>query len=392
MTTRARKQIILAAYVGGVNEHTLWEHPDAGSQIDFSTFRHVAQTAERGRFDYFFLAEGLALRARAGRIFDHDIAGRPDTLAVLASLAAVTDHLGLVGTLNATFNEPYELARQIASLDHLSGGRAGWNVVTSFDAFTGANFRRGGFLPHSERYVRAEETVAAVRRLWDSWAEEAIVADKAEGVFLADADAGAFAQSTTQFDIAGRFTVPRSPQGRPVIVQAGVSPQGRDFAAATADAIFSPYSSLPEGKAFSADIRERAARGEDVTSLQVEVYSTLGLKAQPPQTELSVNPKPTFSPSVDQDINALKAGEVTKVEVEPSGFNIYKVRSRNTIPLELARAQIVREISQKHIDDALKAATSSVHSDLNEQYFSLQHAAPPQRIVPPGSTRPAPPK
>ena len=260
MTTRARKQIILAAYVGGVNEHTLWEHPDAGSQIDFSTFRHVAQTAERGRFDYFFLAEGLALRARAGRIFDHDIAGRPDTLAVLASLAAVTDHLGLVGTLNATFNEPYELARQIASLDHLSGGRAGWNVVTSFDAFTGANFRRGGFLPHSERYVRAEETVAAVRRLWDSWAEEAIVADKAEGVFLADADAGAFAQSTTQFDIAGRFTVPRSPQGRPVIVQAGVSPQGRDFAAATADAIFSPYSSLPDGKAFSADIRERAAR------------------------------------------------------------------------------------------------------------------------------------
>ena len=147
-----------------------------------------------------------------------------------------------------------------------------------------------------------------------------------------------------------------------------------------------------KAKQLASDIRERAARGEDVTSLQVEVYSTLGLKAQPPQTELSVNPKPTFSPSVDQDINALKAGEVTKVEVEPSGFNIYKVRSRNTIPLELARAQIVREISQKHIDDALKAATSSVHSDLNEQYFSLQHAAPPQRIVPPGSTRPAPPK
>lgn len=255
-----KKQIILAAYVGGVNEHTLWEHPDAGSQIDFSTFRHVAQTAERGRFDYFFLAEGLALRARAGRIFDHDIAGRPDTLPVLAALAAVTEHIGLVGTLNATFNEPYELARQIASLDHLSGGRAGWNVVTSFDAFTGANFRRGGFLPHSERYVRAEETVAAIRRLWDSWADDAIVADKASGEFLADASAGAFAQNSTQFDIAGRFTVPRSPQGRPVIVQAGVSPQGRDFAASTADAIFSPYASLAEGKAFYADIKERAAR------------------------------------------------------------------------------------------------------------------------------------
>ncbi|KAA9111442.1 NtaA/DmoA family FMN-dependent monooxygenase [Microbacterium rhizomatis] len=260
MPSTPRKQIILAAYVGGVNEHTLWEDPDAGSQIAFSTFRHVAQTAERGRFDYFFLAEGLALRARAGEVFDHDIAGRPDTLPVLAAIAAVTEHIGLVGTLNATFNEPYELARQIASLDHLSGGRAGWNVVTSFDAFTGANFRRGGFLPHADRYVRAEETVATVRELWDSWADDAIVADKASGVFLRESDAGAFAHHGSQFDIEGRFTVPRSPQGRPVIVQAGVSPQGRDFAASTADAIFSPYSTLAEGKAFSADIRERATR------------------------------------------------------------------------------------------------------------------------------------
>ncbi len=260
MTSTPRKQIILAAYVGGVNEHTAWEHPDAGSQIAFSTFRHVAQTAERGRFDYFFLAEGLALRARDGRIFDHDIAGRPDTLPVLAALAAVTEHIGLVGTLNATFNEPYELARQIASLDHLSGGRAGWNVVTSFDAFTGANFRRGGFLPHADRYVRAEETVATIRELWDAWAADAIVADKASGRFLRDADAGAFAHHGSQFDIEGRFTVPRSPQGRPVIVQAGVSPQGRDFAASTADAIFSPYSTLAEGQAFYADIKERAAR------------------------------------------------------------------------------------------------------------------------------------
>ena len=152
MTTKSRKQIILAAYVGGVNEQTLWEHPEAGSQIDFETFRHVAQTAERGRFDYFFLAEGLALRERAGKVFEQDVAGRPDTLPVLAALAAVTEHIGLVGTINATFNEPYELARQLLSLDHLSGGRAGWNVVTSWDAFTGQNFRRGGFLTREERY------------------------------------------------------------------------------------------------------------------------------------------------------------------------------------------------------------------------------------------------
>jgi hypothetical protein len=151
-----------------------------------------------------------------------------------------------------------------------------------------------------------------------------------------------------------------------------------------------------KARQLAGEIRERAARGEDITSLQVEVYKTLGLKTQPPQTELSVSPKPTFPANVEQEINALKAGEVTKVQFEPSGFNIYKVRTRNTVPLEQAKSQIVREISQKNIDDALKAATSGVSSDLNEQYFNLRHASPPPRIppraLPPGGTKPAPPK
>ncbi|HEV7522029.1 MAG TPA: peptidylprolyl isomerase, partial [Candidatus Angelobacter sp.] len=151
-----------------------------------------------------------------------------------------------------------------------------------------------------------------------------------------------------------------------------------------------------KARQLAAEIRERAAKGEDVSSLQVEVYKTLGLKAQPPQTELSTSPKPTFPANLEKEINALKAGEVTKVEFEPSGFNIYKVRSRNTVPIEQAKAQIVREISQKNIDDALKAATSSVHSDLNEQYFTLRNASPPPRIparmLPPGAIKPAPPK
>jgi FMN-dependent oxidoreductase (nitrilotriacetate monooxygenase family) len=191
-------------------------------------------------------------------VFEHDVAGRPDTLPVLAALAAVTEHIGLVGTINSTFNEPYELARQLSSLDHLSGGRAGWNVVTSWDAFTGANFRRGGFLSREDRYSRAEEFVTTVRELWDSWSEDAIIADKKTGEFLADASAGAFSHLGAQFDIEGRFTVPRSPQGRPVIVQAGISPQGRDFAAANSDLIFSPYSKLPEATDFYRDIKSRA--------------------------------------------------------------------------------------------------------------------------------------
>ncbi|MBW8765777.1 MAG: LLM class flavin-dependent oxidoreductase, partial [Geodermatophilales bacterium] len=140
------KQIHLAAHFPGVNNTTVWSDPAAGSHIEFSSFVRFAQAAERGKFDFLFLAEGLRLREQNGQIYDLDVVGRPDTFTVLAALAAVTDRLGLTGTINSTFNEPYEVARQFATLDHLSGGRAAWNVVTSWDAFTGENFRRGGFL------------------------------------------------------------------------------------------------------------------------------------------------------------------------------------------------------------------------------------------------------
>ena len=270
MSSQQRKQVILGAYLGGVNHHTAWWDPQAGSQIEFGSFEHTARTAERGKFDFFFLAEGLALRERAGQIFDQDIIGRPDTFTILASLAAVTEHLGLAGTINSTFNEPYELARQFATLDQLSGGRAAWNVVTSSDAFTGQNFRRGGYLDRAQRYERAEETVALVREIWDSWHSDDIVADKDSGRFLARPEAGEFAFHGSQFDVSGRFTVPRSPQGRPVILQAGVSPQGRDFAAGNADAIFSPYGSLPEASDFYRDIKARAvAAGRDPGDIKI---------------------------------------------------------------------------------------------------------------------------
>ena len=162
------KQIHLAAHFPGVNNTTVWSDPAAGSHIDFCSFAHFARTAERAKFDFLFLAEGLRLREQGGQIYDLDVVGRPDTFTVLAALAAVTERLGLAGTINSTFNEPYEVARQFASLDHLSGGRAAWNVVTSWDAFTGENFRRGGFLPQDERYSRAKEFLATASELFDS--------------------------------------------------------------------------------------------------------------------------------------------------------------------------------------------------------------------------------
>ncbi|MCQ8828214.1 NtaA/DmoA family FMN-dependent monooxygenase [Streptomyces malaysiensis] len=254
------KQIHLAAHFPGVNNTTVWSDPEAGSHIEFSSFAHFARTAERAKFDFLFLAEGLRLREQGGRIYDLDVVGRPDTFTVLSALAAVTERLGLTGTINSTFNEPYEVARQFASLDHLSGGRAAWNVVTSWDAFTGENFRRGGFLPQDQRYSRAKEFLATATELFDSWRGDEIVADQASGTFLDDARAGAFAHRGQHFDIAGQFNVPRSPQGRPVIFQAGDSEEGREFAAAGADAIFSRYSTFKEGQAFYTDVKGRLAR------------------------------------------------------------------------------------------------------------------------------------
>ena len=223
----SKKQIHLGAHFPGVNNTTVWADPESKSQIDFDSFVHLAETAERGLFDFFFLAEGLRLREHQGKIHDLDVVGRPDTLIVLNALAAVTTHLGLAGTINTTFNEPFELARQFASLDHLSGGRAAWNMVTSSDAFTGENFRRGGYLDRNDRYVRAREIIDTARELWDSWSPDALVLDRENGVFARRESIAQVRHTGQQFDIDAAFTEPRSPQGHPVLLQAGDSDEGR---------------------------------------------------------------------------------------------------------------------------------------------------------------------
>ncbi|MEC3913938.1 NtaA/DmoA family FMN-dependent monooxygenase [Nocardia sp. CDC160] len=255
---RLRKQIHLAAHFPGVNHHTVWTDPASGSQIDFDSFVHLARTAERGLFDFFFLAEGLRLREHRDRIHDLDVVGRPDTFTVLNALAAVTTHLGLAGTINTTFNEPFELAKQFGTLDHLSGGRAAWNAVTYSDAFTGENFRRGGYLEHAKRYTRAHQVVDATRALWDSWPADALVVDRERGVFARPAPTVHF--SSEQFEIDGPFVLPRSPQGYPVQIQAGDSDEGREFAAAKADVIFSAHGELEDGQRFYRDVKDRLAK------------------------------------------------------------------------------------------------------------------------------------
>ncbi|MFG2376219.1 NtaA/DmoA family FMN-dependent monooxygenase [Streptomyces sp. NPDC048504] len=258
MTVRrpSRRQIHLAAHFPGVNSTAVWADPRSRSQIAFSSFEHLARTAERGLFDFFFLAEGLRLREHKGRIHDLDVVGRPESLTVLNALATVTRRIGLAATVNATFNEPYELARRLATLDHLSGGRAAWNVVTSSDAFTGENFRRGGYLDRADRYTRAAEFVDVARELWDSWTPDGL--------------SRPFAHRGQHFDIAGEFTVPRSPQGHPVVIQAGDSGEGREFAARTSDVIFTRHGTLEDGRAFYADVKGRLAKyGRSADDLKI---------------------------------------------------------------------------------------------------------------------------
>jgi FMN-dependent oxidoreductase (nitrilotriacetate monooxygenase family) len=273
-----RKQIHLAAHFPGVNNTTVWSDPTSGSQIEFSSFVHLARTAERGLFDFFFLAEGLRLREHRGRIYDLDVVGRPDTFTVLAALAAVTDRLGLAGTINTTFNEPYEVARQFATLNQLSDGRAGWNMVTSSDAFTGENFRRGGFLDHDDRYRRAEEFITVARQFWDSWAPDAVIADRDAGIYSDPGRIHRVEHDGPQFQVHGVASLPAGPQGHPILLQAGDSGDGRDFGAKHADALFTLHGSLEAGRRYYADVKGRAAAyGRDPAALKVLPGATFAL-------------------------------------------------------------------------------------------------------------------
>jgi FMN-dependent oxidoreductase (nitrilotriacetate monooxygenase family) len=405
------KQIHLAAHFPGVNNTTVWSDPAAGSHIEFDSFSRFAQTAERGKFDFMFLAEGLRLREQNGLIYDLDVVGRPDTFTVLAALAAVTDYLGLTGTINSTFNEPYEVARQFASLDHLSGGRAAWNVVTSWDAFTGENFRRGGFLAQGDRYERARTFLRTTTELWDSWRGDEIVADKRDGKFLAGQTPGSFRHSDGFFDIAGQFNVPRSPQGRPVIFQAGDSDEGRDFAAASADAIFSRHSTLADGQAFYADVKgrlpkygrsrdqllilpaatfvlgdtdaEAAEIAHDVRRAQVSPATALRFIEQLWNTELPDfdvdGPLPDFDPVVSDSLISEGRASVRQFAKNPVAL-ASEWRSR-AADGKLSAREVVIEVTgrQSFVGSAETVATTInelVQADAADGYILVPHITP----------------
>ncbi|MFC0042313.1 NtaA/DmoA family FMN-dependent monooxygenase [Actinomadura rayongensis] len=262
-------QVHLGVFQVGVGS-LIWDDPAAAPHVAIETFVHVVKLLERGLFDAFFLGEGLRVRENRGRVYELDVAGRPDAITQLAALAGVTEKIGLVATQNTTYNFPADLARRLASLDLLSGGRAGWNIVTTDNAWTGANFRHGGWLEHERRYERAGQFVAAAKELWSSWEPDA-VADSGDAKSWARPGAiRPVERHTDLVDFRATATVPGSRQGRPVLFQAGDSDGGRELAAAHADVVFSANTEFGKAVAYAADLRARLARyGRSPDSLRI---------------------------------------------------------------------------------------------------------------------------
>ncbi|MFF3504513.1 NtaA/DmoA family FMN-dependent monooxygenase [Streptomyces sp. NPDC003247] len=268
----SRPRLHLGLFFTGVGSQLIWTDPDAPSHTAIETFTDVVRTLERGLFDAFFLGEGLRVRENRGRIFDLDVAGRPDAITQLSALAAVTDRIGLVATQNTTYNHPADLARRLAGLDLLSSGRAGWNIVTTDNAWTGANFRHGGWLEHERRYDRAEQFVDAAKELWSSWDGRG--------------PARPVERDTDLVRLRATATVPGSPQGRPVLFQAGDSDGGRELAARHADVVFSANTEYGKAVAYAADLRDRLARhGRSPDSLRILPGTSVVLGDTPAEAE-----------------------------------------------------------------------------------------------------------
>ena len=258
-----KRQLHLNLFIHSRGHHEAsWRHPSASplSLTDVRYYQDLAQKAEAGLFDSVFLADQLAL----GSDFADGARAGLEPLTLLAALAVSTERIGLIATASTTYSEPFNLARQFASLDHISGGRIGWNIVTSWLAAAARNYGGTAQVSHADRYDRAEEYMAVVKGLWDSWADDAELDDRARGQSTRADRIRSIDHEGAHYRVAGPLNIPRGPQGRPVLVQAGSSETGRGFAARHGEAIFTAQLEKTTAQEFYADIKARVrAEGRD---------------------------------------------------------------------------------------------------------------------------------
>jgi alkanesulfonate monooxygenase len=259
----AKKKMALAILPSSAPYAWRSEGARVAGDLDFELYRHLAQIAERGKFDIFFLADGLS--TREDRVGFEGMQGFSnvvhfESITLLSALAAVTSKIGLAVTISTTYNEPYHVARKLASIDHISKGRAGWNVVTSGMDSEAFNFGLNEQVTNEQRYERAREFLDVVLNLWDGWEDDAIVKDRANRRFFDPTKVHRLNHQGKYFQVRGPLNISRPPQGHPIICQAGGSPAGWELAAQTADIMYGKAISLQEAQRFYGEVKGRMAK------------------------------------------------------------------------------------------------------------------------------------
>jgi FMN-dependent oxidoreductase (nitrilotriacetate monooxygenase family) len=347
MTKRAG-QLHLNAFLMSVGHHEAsWRLPESDpfANTDIEHWKRLALIAERGKLDSLFLADSPVLFNSIGR----RPAGTLEPTLILTALALITQHIGLIATASTSYNEPFNLARRFASLDHISGGRAGWNIVTTAGADAARNFNLDELPAHVDRYARAAEFIDVSLKLWDSWADDAARGDKESGVWGDDRKLYPPRHRGRFFKVEGALNVPRPPQGYPLLVQAGSSDDGKELAARYAEAVFTAQYTLEDGQAFYSDLKARArAVGRDPETIKilpglVPVIGSTETEARALEDELDRLIKPEYAKLQLATTLRVKP-EQLELDKElpkdlPSEDQIEGAKSRYTLIVNLARRE-----------------------------------------------------
>ena len=344
----AGRHLHLNAFLMSTGHHEAsWRLPESDpyAGTDIAHFIRLAKTAERAKFDSVFFADSPVLFGSVGR----RPAGTLEPTVLLAALAVATERIGLIATASTSYNSPYNLARRFASIDHISGGRAGWNVVTTAGEDAARNFGLAGQPRHEDRYARAAEFLDVAAKLWDSWDDDAIVADKAEGVWARADRVHPVEHVGPHYAVHGPLDVPRSVQGRPVIVQAGSSENGKRLAARYAEAVFTAQQTLAEAQGFYADLKGRvSAEGRDPSVLKilpgiVPIVGATEAEARRREQEFAGLIRPEFARDELAKVLGLSPEELPLDAPLPADLpgeeQIEGAKSRYTLIVDLARRE-----------------------------------------------------
>ncbi len=356
--------IALATLIEGAGTHpAAWMHPQArrGDVTDIDYYRNLAQLAERGKFDMFFIADTPAARTSNMNVWSKFpmFMNALEPITLLSAVAGATTHIGLGATASTSFFEPYNIARQFASLDHISHGRAAWNVVTSANDFAARNFGHAKLPPHAERYAKARESVEIVNSLWDTWEDDSFVFDKEKAENFDPETFHVTEFNGKYFNVYGGLNVARSPQGKPVIIQAGASETGKELAAETAEVVFGTGVDVQSAKAFYVDLKGRMGRyGRSPDELKILSGLSVCVGATRQEAEAKfrmlqemVHPdvgKAILSFHLEVDLSNLPLDEPIPLDILPKTGNLHKAFFDRLVAIIRETRMTLRQLYQSY--------------------------------------------